>query len=191
MNAKTRKPGTPRANKGKAIIDLSKGRICVSCSEYKNRDHFYDHPSGFNGLGSKCKECISSEPVRPSKKKLYQERKDKHLCVKCGLPSLKTNVFCLDCWFNDRASYRLKSILRVSDLKKLWNDQDGKCFYTGEVLIPGENASIDHQIPRSKGGNDDITNLRWVTNQVNMIKSSLTHEQFLDFCKKISEKFNG
>jgi len=191
MNAKTRKPGTPRADKGKAITDLTKGRICVLCNKYKERSHFYEHPTGFNGLGSRCKECIASEPVRPSKKKLYQERKHKKLCVKCGESAIETNVFCIDCWFQDRASYRLGTSSYAKDIKELWNKQNGRCFYTNEILVPGKNASIDHQIPTSRGGNNDISNLRWVTTQVNMIKSSLTHEEFIQFCKNIAENFNG
>lgn len=189
MNPKNRKPGTSRANAGEAILDLRKGRICSKCKKYKERGCFYPHPTGFNGLGSKCKECFSLEPISPKKKVLYLERKNNNLCVKCGKQALETNVFCRNCWFADRASYRLGSAIRVNDLINLWDNQNGKCFYTDQDLIPGKNASIDHQTPSSKGGSDDIDNLRWVTNEVNMIKSSLSHEEFILFCKNIAEKF--
>ena len=106
MEIKNRTPGTSRADKGKAILDLTKGRICNKCLDYKDRKHFYEHPTGFNGLGSKCKECILLEPIRPSKKILYQTRKEKHLCVKCGLPAIEHNVFCLYCWITYKPSYR-------------------------------------------------------------------------------------
>ena len=59
QNPQLRKPSTPRANKGKAVRDLSKGRICSVCNEYKERVCFFEHPSGFNGLGPRCKECSS------------------------------------------------------------------------------------------------------------------------------------
>lgn len=61
------------------------------------------------------------------------------------------------------------------------------CYLTGESIDLSEIAtySLDHKIPLSKGGQSDIENLGLTTRQANQCKSDLTHEEFIDFCKKV------
>lgn len=74
-------------------------------------------------------------------------------------------------------------------IKDLWASQNGRCFYTKEVLLPGINASLDHQIPTSLGGTNDITNLKWVSIKINMMKSNMTHDIFFrNLSKDIGSK---
>lgn len=196
QDPKYRKPtkrGVGRAKRGEALLDLSKGRICSVCKIYKNRICFYEHPTGFNGLQPKCKKCCSLIGKSPKalqiKKKLYYKRKRTKCCVACGAQNIVNNVHCQVCWFKDKAGQRAGGRENVDAIIKLWNEQDGKCFYTGEKLIPGKNASLDHQDPRSKNGSNDVSNLRWVSLKVNLIKSNLNHEEFIDFCKGICDRF--
>ncbi len=58
-------------------------------------------------------------------------------------------------------------------------EQEFKCFYTGKLLLPGDNLSIDHKVPRSKGGTDNLDNLVWVDIAVNRIKNNVDLEEFL------------
>lgn len=193
-NPQKRKPGSVRANKGKAIRDLTKGRICSLCAEYKEREHFFAHPSGFNGLGPRCKECISDEgrtlKVKEVKKALYNKRKLNNECVKCGSSEIVNNVHCRLCWFIDKAISRAGGSKNLDAICKLWEQQNGRCFYSEEELMPGKNASLDHQLPRSKGGLDDPSNLKWVSNKINLMKSDMTHDEFIVMCKFISSKFD-
>jgi len=177
-----------RANRGEAIRDLTKGRICSICEQYKERDMFFEHPSGFNGLGNRCKECLSNGIRSDAAKKLYSKRKNAKRCVACGDPGLVTTVHCKSCWFADRAGCRAGNRKNLQAIIDLWNQQNGKCFYTGQDLIPGVNASLDHQIPTSKGGTDDPSNLKWVTNNINMMKSNMTHDEFILMCKVVLKK---
>jgi hypothetical protein len=58
-------------------------------------------------------------------------------------------------------------------------------------LILGENATLDHKIPRSKGGTADILNLQWVYYDqefnVNTIKRDMSEENFLKAINTIYE----
>jgi len=74
--------------------------------------------------------------------------------------------------------------------KQLYNlaiDQDFICSYTGEQLIPSLNMSLDHKNPKIR--KFDIDNLHWTTYHVNIAKNKLTHEEFLQLCKLICNRF--
>lgn len=120
-----------------------------------------------------------------------KRRKAAFRCVRCSSPETVNSVVCRDCWFRDKASHHLGSTSRVFELLDLWEQQDGKCFYSGEPLTPGENASIDHQTPKSRGGEDDIANYKWVSHRVNLMKTDMTHPEFISFCKHIIEYMGG
>lgn len=194
QDPKKRQSGSRRAEKGKAVRDLLKGRICTVCSSYKDRDQFYPHPSGFNGLGPRCKECArtcgSTKSALATKRMLYASRKELGVCIKCGASELVDNcIMCLSCWFRDKAANRAGGVQNVEALRNVWDQQKGRCYYTEEVLVPGTNASVDHQIPVSRGGTDEISNLKWTTSQINVIKNNLTHDEFVAMCSHIANKF--
>ena len=56
---------------------------------------------------------------------------------------------------------RLESPNSFSSATKqtVWNKTDGHCYYCGDQLKPWETFSIDHVIPKSKGGTDELDNL--------------------------------
>jgi hypothetical protein len=88
----------------------------------------------------------------------------------------------LRCWFNGSANrYRVP----VADLCQLWELQGGRCAMTGDELVPGVNASLDHIGPVQRGGTSDIENLRWVTLQVNHAKRDFSDAAFVTMCRKI------
>jgi len=48
---------------------------------------------------------------------------------------------------------------KSSTKQAVWDKTDGTCYYCGRPLKPWETFSIDHVIPKSKGGDDSIENL--------------------------------
>lgn len=70
------------------------------------------------------------------------------------------------------------------DLATLWKHQRGKCALTGRRLNR-ENAHLDHIIPKTRGGTDAKSNLRWVCDEVNMAKRNLTDEEWLLLCRDV------
>jgi len=70
-------------------------------------------------------------------------------------------------------------------LELLWEKQRGLCALTGESLIMGESASIDHIVPQSRGGDHSADNLQWVSLRVNQAKNNLTQDEFIALCGRV------
>jgi 5-methylcytosine-specific restriction endonuclease McrA len=106
----------------------------------------------------------------------------------CGRPPV-TRTECWSCWFALAAKRATGSRTNGPALERIWDEQEGRCVYTGERLIPGRNASIDHVQPRSRGGRDAVANVQWVTKLVNHSKTTMTHEEFVAFCHAVAKRF--
>ena len=65
-------------------------------------------------------------------------------------------------------------------LATLWKRQKGHCALTGRRL--DRSAQLDHIQPRAKGGGNQLDNLRWVCQEVNLAKRDLTDQEFLTLC---------
>ena len=94
-----------------------------------------------------------------------------------------------DNWFKWRVQFvrRSEPTVTVAGIMALWEKQDGCCALTGEALTR-ETAQIDHATPLTRGGRGlGITNLQWVTKQVNLAKRDLTNEEFLGLCNSVVE----
>jgi hypothetical protein len=66
-------------------------------------------------------------------------------------------------------------------------EQEFRCALTGELLRPGQNASLDHIVPVSKGGTNTPENLRWTTVDANKMRLDLSDEEFFAICRRILE----
>jgi len=78
-----------------------------------------------------------------------------------------------------------------------WNDVLNKfgketiCYLSGEKINLFENNySLDHITPPSKGGDNSLSNLGILHRKVNSIKTDLTVEELIQWCKKILEHNN-
>lgn len=63
--------------------------------------------------------------------------------------------------------------------------QSYRCALTGSVLTP-EDAELDHKIPLSKGGTNQLGNLQWIAKEVNKAKGRMTNEEFVAMCKQVA-----
>lgn len=70
----------------------------------------------------------------------------------------------------------------MADREKLFNEQDGKCFYCGKELP--EYWHADHKTPKSRGGSSKQDNFVAACEFCNLSKHYLTFEEFRDKIKE-------
>lgn len=80
--------------------------------------------------------------------------------------------------FKSRAN-RLPGIT-ARQLAALWRTQRGRCGLTGRKLT--RSAQVDHILPKARGGDDSIGNLRWTCEAVNIAKRHMTDDEFVALC---------
>lgn len=123
------------------------------------------------------------------------ERKKLGICEKCGKrnrASVDRNHgpgWCTGCWGKQLAYNHLGSTKRWPEMYAILEKQKHRCIYTGELLVVGVNASVDHIVPKCRGGNPGIENIQWVEKNVNWAKSRLSHDEFLNMIHKIVDYF--
>lgn len=72
---------------------------------------------------------------------------------------------------------RAKTILRTPKVRpaEVRKAYGGKCAYTGEYV--GAKGSVDHVLPRSRGGQNTWNNVVWSSSKVNSEKGAKTPEE--------------
>lgn len=70
-------------------------------------------------------------------------------------------------------------------LARLWRKQHGKCALTGRKL--DRSAQLDHITPLARGGPSTLSNLQWVTKEVNLAKRDLLEPEFFALCQDVVE----
>lgn len=103
----------------------------------------------------------------------------------CKKEQAGKSKYCLEHWIRSIArkysedKNRQESFDTVA-LLELWQKQNGCCAITGIPLIPGSTATIDHVLPVSKGGTNEVSNLRFVHYAVNLFKKDSTDSELVN-----------
>ncbi len=72
------------------------------------------------------------------------------------------------------------------ELLSLLEKQTWRCIYSGEELVPGVNASLDHRVPLSREGTRTLENVQWVSLKINRMKADLLEEEFIAACCSVA-----
>lgn len=72
-------------------------------------------------------------------------------------------------------------------LISIWRKQRGRCALSGRKL--DRTAHVDHRLPVSRGGSNELDNLQFLSPEVNIAKSNLTDSEFIKLCMDVV-KFN-
>lgn len=125
------------------------------------------------------------------------------LCIRCGKKKPNVGKSCLACQqakkgrkfernptkeaLKKTSTRWLGTQSKWHELKELFDQQNGKCCYSGLPIVIRETAQIDHKIPRSDQGANDISNLQWVHCLINKMKSNIPEDVFVYLCKMVAE----
>lgn len=164
--------------------DKETDKIRRNCAIASNKCIYHTDRDAVPGR-RQCEECLIKG--RKAGKKRRKKAKDNGKCIRHIYVDAITGDSCIECWYKDVARNNLKGVDQWQDLKKLLENQGFKCAYSGVILIPGDNASVDHKTPRSRGGLNVIENLQWVSKKINSMKGDFTHSEFVELCKIIAQ----
>ena len=132
----------------------------------------------------RCNACRARRAVHDHAR--YKRLVASNICHRCGKKKgQKHHSLCENCWFKNMASRVFGDASKWGKIRDKFKKQGGKCAYSGTKLMPGRNASLDHIVPKSRGGTNRLSNLQWVDRGVNTMKSNMSHEKFLRLVKKI------
>ena len=149
---------------------LLEAGLCVKCGN-KSREG-----------KTRCEDCALKD--NEFKKRTHLDRQSKNMCYKCGKKPPYNNIqLCAICKVKVVAIKRLGSVKRYKDLMYLFLKQKQICPYTGIHLKLGDNASLDHKIPVSKGGTNETQNLQWVCKWANIAKHDYSEDEFKNYIR--------
>jgi len=162
-------------------------KTCTRCKRKKPYDLFDRKSESKDGRKSWCKLCVAKHQKKVWS--LYKRDKDH------GSLSATPHKFLKHWLCNVQRSARhpISSKVTLKYLMGLWNKQKGRCSITdlpmthvkgrGKVDTNVSVDRIDSTIKRYEKGN-----LQLVCYRVNMMKSNMKTDNFLDWCGKISRK---
>ena len=175
---------------------------CRNCHKHQHRE--MNQRRFAEGLCQHCNQpnarkgkviCETCQQKFTKNSKLREMRlKEQGLCMKCGqteiLPALRgrKTAVCEVCYFKIIAHTNLKKGSLWKLLQEKWNRQNQECPYTGNKLVLGENASIDHIFSKKRFPElrFDPNNLQWADYTVNRMKLDLTPDEFLSLIHQIA-----
>jgi|SRR6185437_9459399 len=183
-------------------------KTCIECKETKDESEFFKHKNCKGGVRANCKICEvkrtrkyldgNKDKVTIRRQKLAAEKRALGQCRRCNEPLFnESKCYCEKHWYEgavqnikrfNKNNARGRNAL-ATELKQLAIKQDFKCAYSKLPLIPSINMSLDHIIPLSLGGSNEISNFQWVDLSVNYMKLDLTEKEFLKIIHEIA-KYN-
>jgi len=172
-----------RTERRKALFAEKKQRgECITCTNLS--------------IEGKCHCDICLLKIRSRRKNREDKRRQDGVCVRCGKEKGGANSgMCPLCYAKETSVFHFGSVNRASELVALLKSQGSRCPYSGEELILGDNTSLDHVVPRSRGGSDEIENLQWLYSRnvfdVNRMKWDMTDKEFRDSIIKLADFLRG
>lgn len=168
----------------------SKGIYCEACKDKQKSKLALRKASGIcvvcgsepSTNGQKCKDCYDTGLKNVHLKK--SNRLSLGLCAYCDSKRVSTQL-CKQHYLQFTSKFHLGTSKRYQELDDLFNKQNGTCPYTGRKLTIGLDCSVDHIIPKSRGGSKEIDNLQWVYAPINFMKQNMLNSEFLALVAEI------
>lgn len=183
-----------------------RNKVCYKCRKKLplTNEYFARSKKSKDGFDGRCKSCVNliSKEYRKKRGEEYRvkninEAKERELkrlskgqCSYCTTKRLpNSNTLCEKHWFEGVSKHHLGTRTKWCEIKVILEEQDYKCTYTGLILTPALDASVDHIIPLSTDPerHNKIENLQWVHSDINRMKNNHSEEDFLKYIKLIYE----
>lgn len=82
--------------------------------------------------------------------------------------------------------------IKLSLRRKIYDRDNGMCYLCGMEIKFFSQATVDHVIPKSKGGTNDKSNLKITHSSCNNFKGNKTLDEIdLEKLKKYAKQFKG
>lgn len=165
-------------------LDFNKNKHCILCDRIKPIDEFYKSNSGL-----KCKECIlkiTRDYKREKRKdinfKKIESEKQKERRVRLWQNTL----------INDSKNRKLDNSLTIEDINKIYENQNGLCYWFNIPLIPSNNKKHPQQpsldrLDRNKGYTMENVVLSCYSANIGRNESDV--ETWLEFLKILKKHF--
>ena len=182
-----------RLAKRASVAQIHKDRlvagVCISCGLVPPEPWSgFGRPPTLLNYAQQCSSCRDNAKLR---RRLYvEDHKARGLCTSCAT-KVEVGIYCRVHWLTRIAKAATGRFADGPLLEKLWQQQAGRCAYTGLPLTPGYDASIDHMVPPSRGGARSIENLCWAHTVINRMKSDMTHAEFTAVCELVLQRGSG
>lgn len=162
-------------------------KTCTKCNQEKSIDEFVRDSTRPDGRYPHCKSCRrdyylqNADQIRAS---THAYRQNNLTRISEWNKKYNTGRFF---W---KTSRNLRSrgeppFATMKELAALWKFQRGICPLTNRRLNR-ETAQLDHIIPVVKGGDNTLSNLRWVHRDVNYAKRDLSDADFFSLCMDVA-----
>lgn len=158
---------------------------CRECESAAERARYWSSPEKARAKSAQSMKRLRSDPGRRpahlAKRRDYYNAKAKHT-ERAYYERLRTEQPWQ--WRVRNLRRNVNPAITVEWLRSLWDQQGGLCALSGRPLEI-QTAELDHRIPRSRGGGDDLTNLRLVAPEANRAKGALTDDELVALCRDI------
>ncbi len=141
-------------------------RTCVKCQDERPIEHFRVRPDRRNWVSKRCKPC-----ERVIQMENYYKSKESN-------PVL----WRMRVMRNNRSPH-----ISIEWLETTLANQGGNCALSG-IPIDLLTCEIDHILPETRGGSDELENLRLVCTRANEAKGNMMDAEFLELCRNVIRK---
>ncbi len=138
------------------------------------------------------KHCASCIATRHAHNRAYRQRRlsvghQKGVCTRCGRPRIGRTVWCDKHYYQHRADAALGTTAYADAIRLKLEQQQFRCYYTGQEIFPGVNDSLDHRLSVSKHpeSRHDIDNVVWCLREINLMKNGMDEGEFIRMCQLI------
>jgi 5-methylcytosine-specific restriction endonuclease McrA len=176
---------------------------CTKCQLELELKFFQKDASKKHGRKSRCLDCtnkglrayrsLNPEKCARSQSSERLNRINSGLCRYCKSPRIEGHsTLCKKHYVTNVAQHSLgRCDLETVGILISRFEENPVCPYTGEALILGTNAHLDHIVSRKNDPSlsTDINNVEWISDKVNIAKNEMNKDDFIQFCKSIAVRF--